>query len=42
MAYLQLNFTTARDYDEGALGVLYRGIAALRRKRLIPEEVRDV
>jgi hypothetical protein len=40
MPYLQLDLSTVRDYDESALGALYRDIADLRRARLSPEEVR--
>ena len=39
MPYLQLDLGAIRNFDEGALGALYRDIATLRRKRLIREEV---
>jgi hypothetical protein len=42
MPYLQLDLPTLRDYDETALGVLYRDIAILRGTRLTPSEVRGM
>jgi hypothetical protein len=42
MPYLQLDMSAVREYDEGALGVLYRDIADLRRGRLNQHEVRSI
>jgi hypothetical protein len=42
MPYLQLDLSTVRDYDENALGALFRDIADLRGARLTPEEVRSM
>ena len=42
MPYLQLDLSALRDFEESALGVLFRDLSALRGTRLTPEEVREM